>query len=251
MNSSLRILVSGALSMSSLVVPAAGTDSRQAQRFFETDIHLMVGGSTVMQNYTSCFPEIRELSSSMGTGWGVGLSAELGLRSYLALGTQINLLASSNRVDFAISNENATSVSNVFLKNRFYYLNFPVYLSFKLALTPSVRWNVDGGFYYSYGVGGHQRQAAYTSIVNPMGQLITRSTVTHPAYFENDGTFINRFLRGDIGLYAATSLTVRTHYSVGVRTMVGFKNTSTVGENGIKNPRIQNLNLMMVLGYKF
>lgn len=252
MKQSLRAIIPVLLALA----PATGAavtfcDHGPSRRFMETGIQFMVGGSTVTQNYKSCFQEIRQISSSMSTGWGFGMSAEFGIREYLALGTQINLLINNNSIDFAVSNDNATSVSNIFLNNRFYYLNFPVYVSFRFNLAPTVRWNIDGGFYYSYGIGGSQKQTVYNSTVNSLGQLINRVTVSKPGYFEDENTFINRYLRGDLGLYLASGLTIRSHYMIGVRSMMGFKNTSTVGENGLINPRIHNLNLMMVLGYKF
>ncbi len=249
---SLRSAVIGLLIITPALLKAqVFCDHSPATRFFESEIHVMVGGSSITQNYMSCFSEIRELNASMGTAWGAGVKAELGLRNFLSIGTQINLIVNNNKTDLAISNDNATSLSNVFLENRYYYINIPVYMSFRFNLASSIRWNVDGGIYYSYGIGGSQKQTAYTSTVNPLGQLINRITVSKPGYFNNEETFINSFRRSDIGLHIATGLTFNYTYTVGVRSMIGFKNISTVGESGISNPNIHNINLMLVLGYKF
>lgn len=226
-------------------------DHGPARQFITIDAHALFGGSAISQNYMGCFPEIREIDSNMGISYGGGFGAEFNIRDYLALGTQINFLINTNRVNLAVSNFNVTSVSNVFVHNRYYYVNVPVYMSFKFNLAPHLRWNIDGGFYYSYGVGGRQRQNVYTSSVNQLGQLINHVTSTRTDYFNNQGTFINRFLRGDLGLYAATGLTIKRHYHLGVRAAVGFKNVSTVEPSGITNPNIHNFNLQMVVGYKF
>ena len=53
-----------------------------ARQFLEVDVHLLGGGSGVIQNYASCFPEIREINNSMGGSYGVGAGAVFGLNTF-------------------------------------------------------------------------------------------------------------------------------------------------------------------------
>ncbi len=52
-----------------------------------------------------------------------------------------------------------------------------------------------------------------------------------------------------IGLHLATSLLFGRHVTLGVRSQIGFKNISF--NDGIRNPRIHNINLLAMVGYKF
>ncbi|MDE6175920.1 MAG: PorT family protein [Paramuribaculum sp.] len=218
-------------------------------KFLSLETQLMIGGSGITQNYGSSFPEIRDINASMGVGWGLGVVAEFGIRDYLWLGTQVNMIVNNNKLDVAVSNANATSISNIFLSNRAYYLNFPVYLSFKFNIAAPVRWNVDFGGYYSYGFAGSQKQTIYNSLVNELGGLINRTFTSKPSFFNNNSTFINRFCRGDIGVMVATGLTFAGHYHIGVRSTIGLKNISK--SSGIVNPNIHNATIMVTLGYRF
>lgn len=226
-------------------------DHGPAKDLVAVDVHALFGGAAISQNYMGCFSEIREINATMGTAWGAGVTAEFGFRDYLGIGTQLNVIFNTNSVNVAVSNFNATSVSNVFLHNHYNYINVPVYATFKFNITENLRWNVDAGFYYGYGFSGWQRQAAYTSTVNELGQLVNRVTVTKPDYFKNPDTFVNSYRRSDAGIHLSTGLIIFRHYRIGLRSTIGLKNVSTVGENGIINPNIHNFNLMMEIGYRF
>lgn len=224
-------------------------DYGPATDLIETDVHFLIGGSAILQNYSGCFSEIRELNASMGTAYGVGAGAVFGLRKYLGLGTEFNITVNNNRINMAVTNDDVTSVSNIFLRNRYYYMNIPLYLSFRFGLASTIVWNVDTGLYYSYGFAGSQKQTIYNSTVNDLGQLVPRVLESKPGYFNNGGTFVNRFRRGDIGLHLATAVTFGRRISVGGRVQIGLKNISHT--TGLKNPNIHNINVMATLGYKF
>lgn len=236
-------------------LPTFGEDSipfinhSPAKEFVRFNAHVGVGNSFVTENYESVFPSISDLS--LGSGWAfmVGATAEFSIRDYLAIGTELNILIDNYTADMIIHSEGSQSVSNVFLKNHYYYLNFPIYASVKMNLASTVRWNIDAGLYYSYGLGGHQRQTIYNAVVNDLGQQILSSYTIRTHYFKDADSFINAATRSDIGLHLATGLTFSEHYSIGVRTQIGFKNVAyTVGLN---NPNIHNFSFLATAGYFF
>ncbi len=249
MNRIFRLL---ALTVAAMLMPAAVSaqfvDFGPAPRFVEVDIHLLGGTTGITQNYNKEFTEITEFTASTGAGFGAGAGAVFGLRGWLGLGTEANILFGHNKLNMAVSND-LTSVSNIFIRNRYVYANFPVYMSFRFNIFQGLRWNVDAGIYYSYGLGGKQKQTIYNSTVNAMGQLVPRVETANPGYFNNDQTFINSYRRSDIGLHLTTSLLFGRHFSVGVRSQIGFKNISY--NSGLRNPNIHNVNLLAVVGYKF
>ncbi len=42
-----------------------------------------------------------------------------------------------------VSNDDATSVNNVFLRNRYCYANIPMFMSFRFHVLGTIRWNID------------------------------------------------------------------------------------------------------------
>lgn len=227
-------------------------DHGPAPRFIEPQIHIWYGGSLVTENYMSCFNEISQMNSNPGSNIGLGGVAVFGISDFVGLGTELNVTLSKYRTDFAVSNNTVTSVSNIFLRNRAWYFNIPVYVQFRFNVDTRVRWNIDAGMYYSYGFSGSQSQSIYSAQINDLSQLVSVKINSKPNYFNNSDTFINSYHRGDIGLHLATALTFSRKYSVGARMNLGFKNISYIMNNAwIDNPNIHNFNFAVVLGRTF
>lgn len=224
-------------------------DTGRADRFLRTGVHALVGNSFVTQNYKGCFPEITELSLSPGWAMGMGATAEFAVRDYLWIGTEANVMINNYNTDLIVNRANATSVSNVFLRSHFYSLNFPVYLSFKFNLADKVRWNVDGGLYYGYGLGGTQRQAIYNARINEIGQLLSSHYELKSHYYNDSDGFINSIKRADVGVHLASGLTFYQRVSVGVRAEIGLKNAAkTIGE---VHPNLHNFSFLVSGSYWF
>lgn len=243
-----RIIAAVAVTLLPLVADAQFVDYGAPSQFVETDVHILGGTTGIIQNYGSAFSEITEMNSSSGAGYGVGAGAVFGLRGWLGLGTELNFVVGHNKLNMAVGN-NITSVSNIFIRNRYVYTNIPVYMSFRFNILTGLRWNIDAGLYYSYGIAGSQKQTIYNSSVNELGQIVPRVETSRPGYFNDSNTFINSFRRSDIGLHLATSLLFGRHVTLGVRSQIGFKNISF--NDGIRNPRIHNISLLAMVGYKF
>ncbi len=224
-------------------------DFSRADNFLELRAYALGGGSTVTQNYISCFPQITELNVSMGTAAGLGAGAQFVFTDFLSLGTELNFLVNDYSVDLAIMGANMSSVSSVFLKNRFYALDIPVFMSARFNVSNGVRWNVDGGMFYSYGLGGHQKQHIYDSRINDLGQLVMQVDRTETDFYNDAAAFIHSSKRGDIGLHLATGLTFGRHLFIGLRTQIGFKNVAKT--DGITVPSVHNFNVLVQAGYKF
>lgn len=220
-----------------------------ARQFLEVDVHLLGGGSGITQNYASCFSEIREINNSMGGSCGIGAGAVFGLNTFLGLGTEFNLLVNHSRTDMGVSNDDATSVSNVFLRNRYCYANIPVFMSFRFHILGPIRWNIDAGLFYQYGISGSQSQTIFNSVINDLGQLVPRVVKSKPDYFNSKDTFIHSYRRSDIGLHLSTALQFGRHFAIGARIQFGFKNVART--DGIVCPRIHNYDFHALAAYKF
>lgn len=232
-----------------LIMAAIALPARGADRFITLNLHLLAGGSYVTNDYSSCFPEISDINTTMGAAFGVGAEATCKLGRRFALGTGLNFMRNSRRLDMAVSGAGKPSVSNVFQRNTYYAIDIPVFLRYYVKVATGVMWNIDAGLYYAYGTGGKQKNTIYDAKTNDLGQLITSRSRLETGYYSDSRAFINSYRRGDIGIHIATGLTFSSRLTVGVRTHLGCKNVAR--SSGIINPSAHNIDLLATLGWNF
>lgn len=225
-----------------------GVHGGSGMRLLDIDLHAMVGGSYVSENYMDCFTEITDINTNMGVAYGLGLGAKFNLSRTVGLGTGINLVRNRGTIDIAVGGQQTQNISNVFQRNTYYAFDFPVYLSYSPSIATGLRWNFDLGLYYSYGIKGTQKNTVYDAKINELGQLMMTRTVLKTGFY-SDGAFINGFRRADIGLHIATGITVLEHLKLGLRGHFGLKNVARTA--GIKDPSCHNLSFMAVAGWVF
>ena len=240
------------MAFASMPVRAEGhvtVDKSRPDDFIDFDVHALVGGSYIMENYVSCYPEISDLNAGMGAAFGVGAGVRFNIRGYLGLGTELNFTRNAAKMDMAVVGSDRNSVSNVFQRNSYYKVDLPVYLTFMFNLSGTVKWNVDAGMYYSYGTGGKQKNTIYDTRANELGQLMM-SVTNYKADFYNDSrAFINSYHRRDIGIHLATGLTFGGHLKVGVRAHIGCSNIAY--STGIVKPSSHTLDFLGLVGWQF
>ena len=122
----------------SLMASAQLIDHSVAEKFLDTEAHLLVGGSYVTDNYKSCYPQITDLNNSMGTAWGIGVGVKFNISSFLGIGTEFNYIRNSGKMDTAVTGDGEPNVSNVFIKNTYRIIDIPIYSSFTFNLASSV-----------------------------------------------------------------------------------------------------------------
>lgn len=220
----------------------------KADEFLETDVHLLLGGSYVSENYMKCYSEISDINNAMGFASGIGFGAKFNITSFVSLGTEINYLRNSGKMDMAAVAEGQSNVSIVFLKNNYQSFNIPVYIGLGFDLARMVRWNVDCGMYFDFGTGGSQKATIYDAKVNDLGQLTTAITRQKTDYYNNDKAFLNSYRSFDTGLHLATGMTFNKKISVAVRGLFGFRNVAQ--SSGIVKPSSHNIKLFVAIGYK-
>lgn len=224
-------------------------DTSKAKRFLEIDAHAFGGLSSVIQDYKSHFSQIQDLNVNVGESFGAGFRAVIGIREFLGFGTAIDLTRNKYNIDMAVMGTDRASMSAVFIDNRTYTVNIPVFMSFRFNVDKSVRWSVDAGFYYAYGFAGTQKQRIYRADVNAMEELVPQIVNISTDYYHSPNTFINAYNRGDIGLHLATYVNFGPHLIIGARYQIGMKNSSR--SLGVINPSIHNHYFHGVVGYRF
>ena len=243
----LRLMLTCALLLAA-AAPAAAAD-RDRQRFVDVSVHTLWGGTYLINNFNSAFPEISHINTMMGVGIGAGAGVRLNITDLVAVGTELNLLVGHGKMDLAVASETNVSVSNVFQTNSYTQFIIPVFVGFTLPVADKVAWEIDPGFYIGLGLGGTQKSTIYDAKTNALGQLISSSTVVeHDFYADSDG-FLSSVKRANFGFHLATRLRFNSHFSIGLRTEIGLTNASY--STGLVNPTIRPVNLLAELGWRF
>ncbi len=224
-------------------------DFSPATKMLELQIHGLVGGSSVTQNYDKLYSRIQNHNVNMGNSWGVGAKAVFGVRNFFGFGTSANIMLNYYNIDMAIVGEENTSMSAVFVNNRTVTFNIPVFASFRFNVAHSVRWDIDAGFYYAYGFAGRQKQQIYRAEINAVDELVPEIEKVTTDYYHSDRTLFNVFNRGDIGIHLGMSINFGPHLAVGFQTQYGLKNSAR--SNIVDNPSVHNFYMAGLLGYRF
>ncbi len=250
----LKIIATSVVALAGALTSASAgdlkLDTAPASRFIEVDVHALGGGGSVTQNYCKLFPQIENLNVNMGGNFGIGGRAVFGLREYLGLGTAIDFTVTNYDTDMLVYGQaDSEGISAAYIDNIIYKVTVPVFVSLRFNVDRSVRWNIDAGLYYSYGLGGRQKQKIFRGEINAMGELVTERENLTTDYYHSGATFINVYNRGDIGVHIGTSLNFGPHLLVGGQLQYGFKNSAR--KTGVVDPRVHNLSVNAVLGYRF
>ena len=224
-------------------------DFSKSTKLIEVDVHALGGVGAATQNYRKLFPQIQNQNVNMGESLGLGFRAVFGVRNYFGFGTALDVTTNSYNVDMAVMGADNASMSALFIDNRTYYVNIPVFVTFRFNVDARVRWSVDAGLYYAYGFAGTQKQRIYRAEVNEMEELVPQIQNVKTDYFHSHSTFINGFNRGDIGIHLATYVNFGTHFLVGVKYQHGVKNIAR--PLGVENPTIHNHYFHGIIGYRF
>ncbi len=251
----MRKIIASLITGIAAVTSAAAADvpfvnTAAPSRFIDFEIHGLIGTSVVTQNYRSCFPQISRMALSGGVAGGAGARARTWFSDFVGLGIEINFLANSYSNNLAVADDDATSITNVFVGNKFYTINVPVYVVFNFNVSSNIRWNVDFGGYYGLGLGGHSNTTLYSAQVNPVGQLITTITNDRTPYYNSSEKFIASSHKADIGLHLGTGLTFRQLISIGLRMEMGLRNVAHAYD-AIKVPNVHNFNFFGTIGWCF
>lgn len=225
----------------------ATTETVSPKKFINVEVHALVGGSYMTDNYPSCYPEISDLNTTLGPSLGLGVGAQFNLTRTIGLGTEFNLTRNAFKMDMAVVGPQ--SVSNVFQRNTYYKIDFPVYVRMNFDVACNVEWNVDAGLYYTYGLGGRQRSNIYDTRSNDLGQLMLSMTPIRADFYNDTDAFINSYDRGDIGLHVASGMTFREHLCIGVRAHIGFSNVAH--STGLVKPDMHTMDFRACIGWRF
>lgn len=186
------------------------------------------GQSTSLKGYSD------NVSHNRGTGFIIGGVVDLNIRQFFSV--QPGFFFENRSYDYTVVryDQAQQSLQNDLGHTRSNSFTLPVLASFKFQLSHTVRWNVDIGPYFGFGLGGSDdREIIGLKVAsNP-------SEVSKYEHFVVDGDYYGngqwRHRKFDWGVKIGTGLRLSDHYVFNVYYMGGLKNVSDYGAWSMKS----------------
>lgn len=224
-------------------------DTSRPSKPVDIGVHVGLGVSTQIQNYASAVPGCADFHLSSGLHSAFGVTIEVPLRRYIAIGTGADFVISNNSWAMTVINSEPNTVSTLYCRNTYRAFEFPIYLSLRFNLGTRITWTNEGGMYLSFGTGGRTRITSYSAAVNQLGQQqVTRTRYDHP-YYNADTPILNGFGRNDIGIHLSTGLQYRRRWTLKAVMRYGFRDVAR--NYGVLDVNVHNLAFSFRLGYTF
>jgi len=224
-------------------------DTSAPKNIIEGEVFTAIGASWFTQNYKDNIPNLQALNMTPGTMIGLGARVQIAIHDFFAIGTTASFNICNNSMTAIGISHQPDNTAGFNIKNHYYYFNVPIYASFRFNIAKNVRWNIDTGFYYGYGVGGTSKSNIYITYQNELGQFITEQFYDKDSYFSEDAPLIHGTHRSDYGLHLATGFKFFDHYCINFVSQYGLKNVAE--EKNTTDISVHNINLNVTLGYEF
>ncbi len=159
-----------------------------------------------------------------GTGFDIGVVADLNVRDYLSLQPGVFFESRSNTYTFINAVPAAGLNAAEYLMTQAgtfnsYALTIPVIGSMRFNITDDIRWNVDFGPYVSFMFG------------SKLKNKVNHNSINNDGIPAAGAEFRQKAAPVDVGLKFGTGLQILKHYSIGVHYMAGitraWKNVKT------------------------
>lgn len=225
-------------------------DHSRPDKFIEIGLHVGEGVSSLIQNYGKEVPGLAEFNLTPGNMNTFGMSVVMPIRNYLGIGTGIDAAIYNNHWSMTVLNAEASTLNNLYTRNHYYALEFPVFMNLNFNLGEKVMWTNEIGAYLSLGLGnGSSKTKAFASSTNALGQSQVTEINYNRKYYKEDEPIINGVTTTDYGMHLATGLRFYKHFSLRAVFHVGARNLAI--NYGVLNIKNHNLNLAFKAGYIF
>lgn len=224
-------------------------DSGRPSDFIELDAHVAIGMMSLVQNFSGAVPDLSDFLLSPGTKIDMGLTVRFNLRNSLGLATGMQVGINNMRYALGLVGKGTGQISSIYVRNHFYDITVPIYVSWRFNMGRLMKWSVDGGLYASKGFGGSSRFSGYTSGVNSLGQPVVTHALYNQPYFDASTAFIARVKSFDWGPRLATGLVYRNKYTFNIIFQISAENLAT--KQTVLDLRYRHTSLAFELGYIF
>lgn len=235
-----------------------GCVSASAADFFNTStapkplsigVRFGITSSTQGINLNKLYSDTKKGYTEWGTGFEAGAVVNLNIRDYLTL--QPGFFFQNRSYDYTIISANMSTgtLADRFGHTRSYYFQIPVLASFRFNLSDDVRWHIDLGPYFAFGLGGKNKMETFATVVgDPV--IVENKQYERDFFTDSDGNMIG-MKTYDWGIKWGTAFTFKNHYYFGIHYSMGFRNLANNHANFLKDPSAKNKSWTFTLGYDF
>ncbi|MDD2961010.1 MAG: porin family protein [Muribaculaceae bacterium] len=225
-------------------------DSSPASKPIGLGIRLGITSSSVGMNTKDIYPDLKKGITEWGAGFEVGAVVNLNIKNFFTL--QPGFFFQNKSYNSTLINMNSANqkLENALGHSRFYYFQIPVLCSFRFNITNELKWNVDFGPYFAFGIGGDTKYESFSTEINN-GNAIIESRDYKYDYFGDSNSYNVRMKSFDWGFKIGTGLTFLQHYSLSVYYNIGCKNVANNHQSFLKDPSAKNKQWSFTLGYDF
>lgn len=224
-------------------------DSSRPDKFLDVKLHFVVGGSSSVNNYKSAIPGLMDMQFSPGALFRPGVEVDFKIRNSLAISTGIEMGIHNTRCAFSLVDANTSSINSVYIKNHFYNINIPIFMSFRLNMGRRVQCVIDFGGYMAYGLTGKLRASGYASGQNSLGQPVIYHLFYKRDYYDEANSVINSVKRMDYGPRLSAGVLYKNHYSFNWVFQMSARNLAV--NHNVLDVNYRHLSLGFEVGYIF
>lgn len=224
-------------------------DSSRPEKFLDLKAHFLVGGSSAVNNYKSAIPGLMDMQFSPGALFRPGFEVDFKIRNSLAIGTGFEFGIHNTRCALSVVDANTSSINSIYIKNHFYNINIPVFLSFRLNMGRRIKCVIDIGGYMAYGLTGKARTSGYASGQNSLGQQVIYHLFYKRDYYDEKNSVVNSVRRSDYGPRLSAGVLYRGHYSFNWVFQMSARNLAV--NHNVLDVKYRHLSLGFEVGYIF
>lgn len=180
-------------------------------------------------------------------GFAAGAVVDLNIRNFFSI--EPGFYFENRSYDYiAVCHEPDVKVLSANIGHtRRYAFSVPVLASFHFNISNAVRWNVEAGPYFTFGIGDGKDNVEYTSIgvsTSP-GYNSYTSTDGKRDYYGDENWQHRKF---DCGVQIGTGVEIMDHYVVNISYQRGLRNVAGAHDTGWS---MKNKGWNFAIGYKF
>lgn len=205
-------------------------------RFGITSSNLSAG--LPLPGYTSSFAWKR--------GFAAGAVVDLNIRNFFSI--QPGFYFENRSYDYISvchGSEISTLTANIGHTRR-YAFAVPVLASFHFNISKAVRWDVEAGPYFTFGIGDGKDDVEYTSVSAPLSGAASYISTDGKRNYYGDEAWQHR--KFDCGVQIGTGVEIMDHYVLNISYQRGLRNVAGAHDLGWS---MKNKGWNFAIGYKF
>ena len=171
-----------------------------------------------------------KVNFDLGSGFTIGAVADLNVRNFFSI--QPGVFYENRSFDYSIIDNRPSqqTIHSIYGHTRFNLISIPVLASFKFNISNTVKWFVEAGPYFAFGMGGDDDVEEISASVASSTTGGTSQYIYKPYtrdYYGNDLDQSEwQHEKFHWGLKAGTGLKMFKHFVVGIHYQFGFNNIS-------------------------